>query len=279
MLEDRGNQSFREGERRENHEECGDNRERKYTRRVGTGWVWYCHNCGERGFVNGESTSPSETVQNVIRTISSNGAEQRTDEVRRIRLPSDVSQSKDSRGLSIIPPTGLAWLYKYEILDEEIKQYNICYSESYKRLILPVYDASGLIYWQGRNLGKVTKENPKYLNIRQSGAKNVYFKIHRHNSVQSDTLVIVEDILSAIKVGRYYNSLALLGSYFPLDILKEFSDYKKVFIYLDSDKWKESIKAAKRFNQLTGKQFIVKYHEKDPKALSDKELITFLEGD
>jgi len=258
-------------EERINCPRCGDTKNRLYTRRVQGGLIRFCHNqnCyAEDGFISDGLSSPKETVSNVL-SIFNNGVESSEQFVKDVRLPSDTS-------LSIIPSAGLAWLYQYGITDEEIKQFNICYSERYKRLILPVYNKNGLIYWQGRNLGKVSKENPKYLNIRQSGAKNVYFKAYRHNHIQSDILVIVEDILSAIKVGRHFNSLALLGSYFPLDILKEFSDYAKIIIYLDSDKWKESIKAAKRFNQLTGKQFIVKYHEKDPKELSDEELINFL---
>ena len=256
-------------ERRENHEECNDHKARKYIKRVSGGEVWFCHNCGGKGFYPDGVQSPTTTVRNVLASWG-NGAESSEQVVKGIQLPRDAS--------SEIPTTGLGWLYRYYIIDDEIKKYNICYSERYNRLILPVYNDEGLIYWQGRSLKQpFSKENPKYLNIRQSGAKNVFFKIRCKETKQPETIVIVEDILSAIRVGRTYNSLALLGSYFPPTILNEFRNYSKILIYLDEDKWKESIKAATRFNRLTGKQFVVKRHHLDPKELCPDELKKFLE--
>lgn len=254
---------------------CDDTRQRLYTKKVRGGWVRVCHNenCyANDGFIAEGETTPTETVSNVLQVLQQSEDTQ-MNIVREIRLPSDY-------GESIIPNEGYAWLYKYGIEDEEIKSFGIAYSERYKRLILPVFNDTKLVYWQGRNLFKATKDNPKYLNIRQSGAKNVFFKrcCERHSDIFSNTLVVVEDIISAIKVGRYFNSLALLGSYFPIDILNEFKDYDTIIIYLDSDKWKTSIKAAKHFNQITGKRFIVRYHEHDPKELSDEEIITFIGG-
>lgn len=259
-----------ETERRENHKECGDNKARKYTRQVSGGEVWYCHHCAGRGFVPNGFRSPRETVSNIvsIRQFGNTVVEQVE---RCLRLPSDADRD--------VPTIGLGWLYKYYITDEEIKQLGICYSEKYQRLILPVYNENQeLIYWQGRSLKPpYTKDNPKYINVRQSGARNIFFK--RYNGLSLDCLVIVEDILSAIRVGRFANSLALLGSYFPISILNEFRDYEKIIIYLDNDKYKEAIKTAIRFNKLTWKQFIVKQHQLDPKELPQDSLEDFLIGD
>jgi hypothetical protein len=272
--------NFHEGislEERINCPECEDTRKRLYIKKVSGGYIRHCHNnnCYEgKGFVatDGRST-PSDTIRHVIHTVKTD--ELSTDQtVKNIQLPLDAN--------STIPVLGLGWLYKYYITDEEIKKYGICYSEQYRRLILPVYQDEQLIYWQGRSLKPpetsskscYTKDNPKYLNIRQSGAKNVFFKVTLSTI---PLLVVVEDILSAIRVGRTHNSLALLGSYFPTTLLKEFSQYDKIIIYLDHDKWQTAIKAAIKFNKITGKQFVIKDHLLDPKALSPDELQTFLE--
>ena len=273
-------------ERRENHYKCtnaletrincprcNDTRERLYIKKVRGGFVRHCknENCYEKdGFIPDALTTPKETVSNVLFTkqFGSMCMEQAT---RKVCLPYDTSNN--------IPAIGLGWLYKYYITDEEIKKYNICYSESYKRLILPVYNETGLIYWQGRSLKPpYTKENPKYLNIRQSGAKNVFFKIKNiHYTTPTNKLVIVEDILSAIRVGRVCNSLALLGSYFPTSVIEEFKPYEKIIIYLDYDKRDTAIKQATRFNKLTGKPIQVLVNLNDPKELSPKTLESILE--
>jgi DNA primase len=158
-------------------------------------------------------------------------------------------------------------LHKYEITQEEIKIFQFGWSPSYKRLILPVFNPKGeLIYWQGRTFLPVTKDNPKYLNIRQSGAKNIYFQ--RTCPDNPTTICIVEDILSAIKVGRVCNSLALLGSYLPSALIKILSTYDRVYLWLDADKYKTSIRAMQIFTQMLGKPVIPVKTFLDPKALS-----------
>ena len=258
----------RVGEIREDHEECGDNRARKYTRRTSNGRVWFCHNCGERGFEPDGPLSASETIRRV--QSSRLLGEVLEQSVRDIHLPSDCN-------VESIPVAGWAWLNKYYITQDEVLKYGIGYSERYKRLVLPVFVKDRLVYWQGRNLKAppYPKDNPKYLNIRASGAKNVFFRIN--HARETRTLVVVEDILSAIRVGRTgTDSLALLGSYFPTLLLNLFKPYDEVLIYLDDDKWKESIKAAIRFSTLSGIRFVVKRNVKDPKELTPEALSAFL---
>jgi hypothetical protein len=257
-------------EERVNCPECGDTRKRLYIKKVPGGYIRHCHNnnCyAGRGYVPDAPQTPKETIKQII--SSRNFGETSNEQVvRNIQLPRDATTK--------IPTIGLGWLYKYYITDEEIKKYNICYSEQYPRLILPVYSGEELIYWQGRSFKlPYTKDNPKYLNIRQSGAKNVFFKVEDIHYTDN-TLVVVEDILSAIRVGRTHNSLALLGSYFPSIILNEFRGYENIIIYLDHDKWTTAIKASIKFNKLTGKRFIVKDHLLDPKVLSPLDLEKFL---
>jgi hypothetical protein len=244
---------------------CTDTRGRLYVRTTAAGsTVWYCHDCGRgsRTFRENKRT-PSETVAYFKQLQAGKTLIQ----TRVIHLPPDMT--------SELPIPALVWLHKYGITKEEIEIFRFGWSPSYKRLILPVWHEDKLLYWQGRTFSQVTKENPKYLNIRQSGVKNVYFENFTGNRI----LCIVEDILSAIKVGRFCDSLALLGSYLPADLSRIMESYDRVYLWLDEDKWKTSIHAMQKFTQLIGKPIMPIKTVLDPKELSDQVIQQLLKGE
>lgn len=253
-------------ETRMNCPRCGDTKERLYIRKVNGGYVRHCHNenCFKNdAFVKEDITAPSETAKKVLGALK---GDNKIVFMKDIRLPIDYSTQN-------IPFEGMAWLKRYTITDEEIKRYAIGYSELYKRLILPVFDSETLVYWQGRNLMVPTKEHPKYLNIRQSGAKNIFFKGRCTNPHKPDEIVIVEDILSAIRCSRYIHSLALLGSYFPSGIYNILKTYKKIYIYLDDDKYHTAVDAAKKLHTILNIPIRIIKSNLDPKENNDlKEL-------
>lgn len=259
-------------ESRFNHDECGDTKQRLYVKKVPRGTVFWCHNCLLSGYEKDSDSSPSET-SNYIKYLNEK-QNQETISTNIIKLPSDFS-------LHEIPPKGLLWLAKYNITEKERLSFGIGYSQYMNRLILPVYDKlnGNLIYWQGRNLGTIDKEHPKYLNIKKTGAKNVFFKRTRFDL--NTPLVIVEDILSAIRVGRYANTLSLLGSYIPPTLLMQLTnEYKtdKVYLWLDSDKYKEAIKYAANIRATTLIKTCVICTTKDPKQTADdtiKQVINY----
>lgn len=253
-------------ETRFNHDECGDLRGRLYVRKTTKGIVYWCHNCGFSGQIKNTNLSPAEVAsalatfrkeQNV--TLNSNT----------IRLPSDFSLD--------ISPKGMIWLYKYGITDEEIKTFGIGYSYYMNRLILPVYNKNNheLIYWQGRNLGVISKDKPKYLNIRNNLVKDIYFT---RTLYEKDTpLIIVEDILSAIKVGRSFNTIALLGSYIPSSFYKFIkTNYtpSHIYIWLDEDKYAKSIEYSRMLSEQCSTITKVIHTIKDPKEYNDFSFLT-----
>ncbi len=250
-------------ELRFNHDECGDLKERLYVKRVARGWLYHCHNCyspGDRnthGFCRDSGTpAPSQTLE-LYRKLTKDEV---VPENKPLLLPSDFSTD--------IPAKGLVWLTQYGITTEEIKEFRFGFSKQMNRLILPVYDGDTLVYWQGRNLGVVDKDNPKYINVR-TGGRDVYFN---HTIVNSSSIVIVEDILSAIRVGKSLPAVALLGSYIPDSIRELLKPYSKVLIWLDPDKISTAYKYATKLAPVTGKQFRVVLGSKDPKEYSDGEI-------
>ncbi len=243
---------------------CSDTRQRFYERVTPTGTVYHCFNCNKSGFKPRADLSPKELINrfnslSVIPFKSSN--------VSKVRLPFDYTTS--------IPKEGLQWFYKYGIMDDDIKRFGFGYSSKYNRVILPIFENEELIYYQARTLEKPSKDNPKYINVRQSGAKNVWFK-----AFFSDTknLVVVEDILSACKISKVENVVSLLGSYIPDSFIKEVCQkFDKIYLWLDRDKLKESLKYAQKLRVLLNKQVVVIVKERDPKEYSTDEIKEILE--
>jgi hypothetical protein len=203
--------------------------------RTEKGFKWYCHGCPEHGVKLTDSLSPEEwLVRNkkseveVLRDSTKDG---------KIYLPKDFTTN--------IPPQGLAWLWEFELTDLEIKTHNIGYSPLLNRVILPVYHDDKLVYWQGRNIGKITPKNPKYINISESGRKGIYFKIAPH---KSKNVVLVEDIISTIKVGRVTDCYGLLYAYIPDDlVLKLAVTYDTIILWLDWDKLTRMVSRVNRY--------------------------------
>jgi len=239
---------------RYNHEECGDKRQRLYVTREQRGWKFHCHNCAPKfsGFHYDKSLpDPLETVE-IVRRIG----EQQISQIKNtIDLPEDMCYE--------LPDAALAWLYKYGIRDDEIELHRIGWSDNLRRLILPVVDnqTRRLTYWQGRSF---TKGQPKYVNTSLRSANPLFV------CGSNPPVVFVEDILSAIKVGRVAIGIALLGSYFKREALKYVDN--KSYIWLDNDKRMACIKLCSDLSTLQG--FPVKgiYTERDPKEYSEEEI-------
>lgn len=239
---------------------CNDTRERLYVRQTPQGELQYCHNCGYKKFIPNRNKTPSQIIQQATHLIKINEETYELSE-NNIYLPSDFSNN--------LPSAGRQWLDKYQITEQERTQFNIGYSERYHRVILPVYRDEQLVYWQGRYLKQPTKENPKYLNVRNKGAKNVFFK--RCNT-GCDSICVVEDILSAIKVGRVTNSLAILGSYFSKEIINELKSFKHIYIWLDEDKYFTAVKAGKKLNAILNVPIKIIHTTLDPKEYNEQQI-------
>lgn len=254
-------------QRRSNCPHCDDTRQRYYEKDTDGGTLFICFNCGKSGLKRRGHRTPAElrekykdSMSTVLQSIIPSQQSVIPSYDKRVRLPYDFSYK--------IPSKGLAWFYKYAITDEDIKKFHFGYSEKYNRIILPIYEDEKLLYYQARTLAKPSKDNPKYINIRQSGAKNVFFKAFNDTS----KIVLVEDILSAVKISHVKSALALLGSYIPSSIIEVLEPFDKIVIWLDRDKLEEALSYAKKLRLYTGKQVSVIIKDLDPKEYSIDEI-------
>lgn len=166
---------------------------------------------------------------------------------------------------------GLTWLRKYGIVDAECTDF--LWSDSKQWLIFPLYDENRvLLAWQARNFGT---PKPKYWT--RGNISDIL-----HIVGLGDTAVITEDLLSAIKVGRSsgFAGVPVFGSGIPLKTLTRlYTRFKRVGVWLDMDKWSESLKTHSRASQLWGPDNVsIILTPKDPKEYSDAEIKYYLEN-
>lgn len=164
-----------------------------------------------------------------------------------------------------IPMQAKQWLLKYGITNEEITNNKFAWDANSQILIL-LYTQN---YWQGRCFGN---QRQKYLS-RGVKPLTIYGN--------SDTIVCVEDILSAVKIARLspdYCATPLLGSSMPLETTQSLSErFSNILVWLDRDKAKNAIAIARNLKQ-RGINSDVVISPKDPKDYSKGELLTWLKN-
>ncbi len=224
--------------------------------RTRKGFFAYCFRCHERA-VHNRSKLTFRQIKNLLNEQKEDVNKEYNYDV--VVLPYDFTPT--------IPDIGLLWLRTYNITDEEIRRYNLGFSPSLNRLILPVYLDGELVYWQGRKLDASDMHSPKYLNIRAKRS-GVYFCVFD----KSESTVLVEDILSAIAVARAgFNAIALLGSYVGDDIYPAIKT-EKAYVWLDPDKRSDCVKFAAKLRAHGVVCSPIVLPTKDPKEYTPQEI-------
>ena len=180
-------------------------------------------------------------------------------ELLHIMYPVELNLSDD------IPQEPKQWLLKYGISPDEIVHNKIAWNANDQILVL-LHTQN---YWQGRCFGdqkvKYLSKGDKPLTIYGNG----------------DTIVCVEDVLSAIKIARLspdYCATPLLGSSMSLETTQSLSErFKNIVVWLDRDKAKEAIKISRNLKQ-RGITTSVVISPKDPKEYTKGELINWLKN-
>lgn len=211
-----------------NHTACTagrDTKERLYIFRHQDGVGAYCHNCGLSGF---EGSGKPMSLAAIKKALEARDIDQ-TVPLADVAFPPDTIFSDKIKEW---PAKARAWLYKHRFTDLDIGLWVIGYSKELGRVILPVFEGplqTELLAWQGRS---IDGREPKYITTK-GVAKPAYWL----RSTTHRTIVIVEDILSTLRVGAYQDVVGLLGTSLSdearLTIGKE---YDRAVIWLDPDK-------------------------------------------
>ena len=179
-----------------------------------------------------------------------------------VKICNNITLQKD------IPLPALKWLLSFGLTLEEIAQFSYSterigkYGKMACDLLILYIDTNN--YWVGRNFGK----GVKYLT---SGVKPVI-----KYGTNPDTIVLVEDIISAIKVGRQFTAIPMLGSMPPESILSYLKGYKNVYLWQDRDLAVKSLKTARNLSERLGTRVKVIIKPLDPKEYSDNDIKSFI---
>ena len=164
-----------------------------------------------------------------------------------------------------IPKKAMKWLLQNRINLKEIEEYNILWCQDNETLILVHTDE----YWQGRHFGNY---GIKYLS---KGRKplTIYG--------DSDIIILVEDVLSAIKIARLspeYCAMPLLGSSLSTEHEETLRNkFNTIHVCLDRDKAKQGIKISRNLKQkgITSRTIIT---DLDPKEYKEGEIQSWLKN-
>lgn len=125
----------------------------------------------------------------------------------------------------------LKWLYSYYVYDDVIKQHHIAYCEAYQdfteSVLLPLLDDNNdVVAYQRRFFPK-----------RFISSKNLKQHLFYVENNYEETICLVEDYISAIRVGQVENCLCLFGT----SLTEQMSQFivrncDNVKIWLDNDK-------------------------------------------
>lgn len=168
-------------------------------------------------------------LYNPVSSRISSIKEQHTILNKPVQLPRDISID--------YPSSAIEWVFSYGLTLDDLHNHNFLWSEYYQRLIYPIWQGEDIIFWTGRYFGKDIKQS-KWLN--KGSPKDIVHCINKH----ANKIIVVEDIISAIKIINAVNDcgvLVLFNSHNPVSKLLKVGKNKQYFLWLDNDKFRESI--------------------------------------
>jgi hypothetical protein len=262
-----------------NGELCSEGKDAATTiTRLNDGWVWHCHRCKNSGFIAEDALSPSEVVNRIktkreVRNCSAAN--------HMVSLPRDFVRINDTYQ-SDIPMIAYDWLFANNVFIADIKAFGIGWSSSMGRIVFPIYDwgffgktpATKLIGWVARCVQPLNKEErkaqkrPKYLTQKSKEYKHPVWIVPEGKVYPElkDYVVVVEDIISAIKVNKATGvcCVALLTTYFPKEVYNSFKD-KTILFWLDPDQKQNMVSLIMKVSSWGGKAARI-WTDHDPKV-------------
>jgi hypothetical protein len=218
------------------------------------GYSAYCFRCGNLGFEG----KGYQTLEELNRIAELNA---QANQVHSVDLPKDYTLD--------IPAEQSRWLLKAGISVYRAAKCGIGWSPSLSRVIIPLFDdRGGLLYWQGRAV--LRGQTPKYINPPVSKQELLYWC--KPEKADLSRVVVTEDILSAIRVGRHLPAASILGTKLSTKQAGQLSAYDRVEFWLDpDDAGREGAqKGCRTLNLATHARQVDSEH--DPKNHSDREI-------
>lgn len=202
-------------------------------------------------------------------------------DVLRRRLDNNKNMEKNKNGSGIIdsssftriiPARALEWLKKYSISALEIQHYNLLWDIHKESLVFPLFDESGQIILTNSRYFGDDPGHPKYITNGHKAENTIFIK----NNSTPDSLVLVEDFVSALKVARFASCLPLFGVTISASVVKWASGrFKHIRVWLDMDKASQSLLEASKMSQYVPDTRVI-LTPLDPKEYSNNDILSIL---
>jgi len=206
---------------------------------------WHCFGCGYR--------KPKRTIEHSLKRFN------------------EFSVDRVANGITCenkLLTEHLKWLLGYNLTLDEIGKFKY----AYKRVINRTETNCNLLvfihthnYWLGRNF------DPFGVRYLSSGEKPCI--TYGENT---EVIVFVEDVISAIKVGRIATAVPMLGAKIPAEWLAKCKGYDRVVIWGDRDKAVENVRQSRKCSEILGVQVESVITDLDPKEYNNLEIKNYL---
>lgn len=167
----------------------------------------------------------------------------------------------------VYPTRALHWVEQYGLDKNDLLTNRVVWSDYYQRLIFPIFDDTGLLAYQGRYFGQDHDAEKWY---GRGDLKNIF---HIFHGVEDGSVILTEDIISAIKLRKVgHSSMPLFGSHISYQRLVRLKKlFKRVIIWLDPDKKREALEFS-MLATTVGLDCKIVFSEYDPKDHSPEEI-------
>jgi len=230
---------------------------------------WHCWACDVRGKsvipLLRKANAPQDKIEYAKTLVVDSSYNYVEKTYAALTLPSEFISlsSVDSPTLSM--RHAQAYIKNRGVSNHDILQYNIGYCEEglYKNMIiLPTYDAEGsLNYFTARSFEKDPFTKYRNRSVSRNIIPNEYF-INWNIPV-----ILCEGIFDAIAIKR--NAIPLLGKSIQSSLMKKLivSAVDKIYIALDSDAIKQSLRFCEKLMAEGKELYLVDLQDKDPAEL------------
>lgn len=162
----------------------------------------------------------------------------------------------------------LSWLAEFGITRKEIVEHDLKWSAHKHGLIFPIYDGNTLIGYTMRHFHHLSA----YRWTKEGNFADI-LDIRGLTTEEDSGILVVEDIVSAIKCSRHIPTLCLYGTHVNEILLQRLKNLtQKVFLWLDPDATRKAVGIANRCTE-HGLRVKVIGTARDPKEETDMEIL------
>ena len=245
---------------------------------------WHCWVCNSKGNYLGSLLKKIDTPREIYSQIKSQLKNQNIFLLEKeetstpiLEFPKEFKSLQKVSKYDILGRHALVYLKNRGITQQDIIKYNIGYCETGKyanRIIFPILDNNfNTIYFSGRLIENENTSGKKYKNPPVS--RDIIANEHLIN--WDLPIILCEGILDAISIKR--NAIPLLGKNIQKQLLKKLATSKtqKIYIALDKDAIKQSLKYCEYLLNENKEVYLVDLQEKDPNQIGFKNFTKLIQ--